>query len=211
MKIILLGAPGAGKGTQAAIINEKLHIPMISTGNIIREALKSESEMGKKAKEYVDKGQLVPDEVVIGIVKERIKQSDCEKGFILDGFPRTIAQAEALDNMNIEIDKVINIEVADEVIYNRMVGRRVCGKCGATYNINSECKPKTDGVCDKCGDTLVQRKDDSLETVKARLEVYYKQTEPLKEFYSKKGKLFTIDGSKPLKEASGEIIKVIEE
>ncbi len=210
MKIILLGAPGAGKGTQAAIIQEKLGIPTISTGNIIREALNSQSEMGKKAKEYVDNGQLVPDEVVIGIVKDRIKQSDCQNGFILDGFPRTIAQAEALDNMNIKIDKVINIEVADEIIYNRMVGRRVCLKCGATYNINSECKPKADGVCDKCGDTLVQRKDDQLDTVKQRLKVYYDQTEPLKEFYSAKGKLYTIDGSKPLEEASAEIIKAIE-
>lgn len=209
MKIILLGAPGAGKGTQAAIIQEKLGMPTISTGNIIREALNSQSEMGKKAKEYVDKGQLVPDEVVIGIVKERIKQSDCQDGFILDGFPRTIAQAEALDDMNIKIDKVIDIEIDDEIIYNRMVGRRVCLKCGSTYNINSECKPKTDGVCDKCGDVLIQRTDDHLDTVKQRLKVYYDQTSPLKEFYKAKGILYTIDGSKPLAEASSEIIKLI--
>ena len=210
MKIILLGAPGAGKGTQAAIINEKLKIPTISTGNIIREALKSGSEIGNKAKEYVDKGQLVPDEVVIGIVKERISKPDCKNGFILDGFPRTIVQAEALEKMGIEIDKIIDIEVEDELIYNRMVGRRVCSKCGATYNINTECKPKTEGVCDSCAGPLVQRKDDNPETVKERLKVYYEQTEPLKDFYKKKGKLFEIDGSKPLEEASGEIIKLIE-
>lgn len=210
MKIILLGAPGAGKGTQAAIINKKLNMPIISTGNIIRDALRSGTEIGKKAKEYVDNGKLVPDEVVIGIVEDRIKKPDCAGGFILDGFPRTIAQAEALEKMGIEIDKVIDIEVDDDLIYNRMVGRRVCPDCGATYNINTECKPKQDGICDSCKSALVQRKDDNSETVKERLNVYYKQTEPLKEFYRRKGKLFTIDGSKPLEEASNEIIRAIE-
>lgn len=210
MNIIFLGAPGAGKGTQAAIVSEKLSIPTISTGNIIRDALKSGSDMGKKAKEYVDKGQLVPDDVVIGIVKDRIRQSDCKNGFILDGFPRTIAQAEALDRMNVKIDKVLDIEVEDELIYSRMTGRRVCGKCGATYNINTDCKPKRDGICDKCGDSLVQRRDDNPDTVKERLKVYYSQTEPLKEFYKKQGKLFEIDGQKPLAEATDEIIKAIE-
>lgn len=210
MNIILLGAPGAGKGTQAAIISEKLNIPTISTGNIIRDALKSGSDIGKKAKEYVDKGQLVPDEVVIGIVKDRISKSDCKDGFILDGFPRTIAQAEALEKMNVRVDKVLDIEVEDELIYSRMTGRRVCGKCGATYNINTDCKPKTEGVCDKCGDNLVQRKDDNPDTVKERLKVYYSQTEPLKEFYKNQGKLFEIDGQKPLKDATDEIMKAIE-
>ena len=210
MNIIFLGAPGAGKGTQAAIISEKLNIPTVSTGNIIREALKNQTDMGKKAKEYVDKGQLVPDEIVIGIVKERIQKDDCKNGFILDGFPRTTAQAEALDNMNVKIDKVIDINVTDELIYSRMSGRRVCLKCGATYNINTDCKPKSDGICDKCGDNLVQRKDDHPDTVKERLKVYYDQTEPLKEFYKKQGKFAQIDGEKPLKDATNDIINIIE-
>ena len=210
MNIILLGAPGAGKGTQGAIISEKLNIPTISTGDIIRDALKSGSEIGKQAKQFVDKGQLVPDEVVIGIVKERIQQPDCKKGFILDGFPRTIAQAEALEKMDVNIDKVLDIEVEDELIYSRMNGRRVCSKCGATYNINTDCRPKKEGICDKCGESLIQRKDDSLDTVKQRLEVYYTQTQPLKAFYKKQGKLFIIDGQKPLKEANDEIMKAIE-
>ncbi len=210
MNIIFLGAPGAGKGTQAAIVSKKLNIPTISTGNIIRDALRSGSDMGRKAKEYVDKGQLVPDDVVIGIVKDRICQPDCKDGFILDGFPRTITQAEALDKMNVKIDKVLDIEVEDELIYNRMTGRRVCGKCGATYNINTDCRPKKDGICDKCGDSLVQRRDDNPDTVRERLKVYYSQTEPLKEFYNKQGKLFEIDGQKPLKEATDEIIRAIE-
>ena len=170
MNIILLGAPGAGKGTQAAVICEKLNIPTISTGNIIREALKNGTEMGLKAKSYMDAGKLVPDEVVIGIVKERLAQDDCANGFILDGFPRTIPQAEALDAMGVVIDKVIDIEVADEVIVNRLSGRRVCEKCGRPYHLES-LKPKAEGICDDCGGTLVQRKDDSIETVKARLDI----------------------------------------
>lgn len=210
MNIIFLGAPGAGKGTQAAIISNKLGLPTISTGNIIRGALKDGTEMGKKAKEFVNKGQLVPDEVVIGIVKDRIQKPDCAKGFILDGFPRTISQAEALDNMNVKIDKVIDIEVSDQLIYDRMSGRRVCLKCGATYNINTDCKPKSDGICDKCGDNLVQREDDNPDTIKERLKVYYEKAEPLKEFYKRQGKLAVVNGQKNLNEATSEIINIIE-
>ena len=193
MNLILLGAPGAGKGTQAEIICETYKIPAISTGNIIREALKSGTEMGLKAKSYMDAGQLVPDEVVIGIIKDRLAQDDCKNGFILDGFPRTIPQAEALDKMGIVIDKVIDIEVPDEKIVQRMSGRRVCEACGASYHILYK-KPEVEGVCGKCGGTLVQRKDDHPDTVKARLAVYHEQTEPLKAYYEKQGKLRIVEG-----------------
>ena len=170
MKIILLGAPGAGKGTQAEVICNRYNIPAISTGNIIREALKTGTEMGLKAKSYMESGALVPDEVVIGIIKERIVKDDCKDGFILDGFPRTIPQAEALDKMGIVIDKVIDIEVPDEKIINRMSGRRVCEKCGASYHLEYK-KPKVEGICDACSGTLIQRKDDHPDTVKSRLDV----------------------------------------
>lgn len=210
MNIILIGAPGAGKGTQSAILTKQLGIQSISTGDIIRESLKKQTEMGKKAKEYVDKGQLVPDEIVIGIVKNRIKDQDCANGFILDGFPRNLSQAESLERMGVIIDKVIDIEVNDELIYNRMSGRRVCSTCGATYNINTDCKPKKDGICDNCESELIKRNDDEVDTVKERLKVYYSQTEPLKDFYEKRGKLTKIDGTKPLAEATAEIIKIIE-
>jgi len=193
MNLILLGAPGAGKGTQAEVISEHLQIPTISTGNIIREALKSGTEMGVKAKSYMDAGQLVPDEVVIGIIQDRLAQDDCQNGFILDGFPRTIPQAEALDRMGIVIDRVIDIEVADETIARRVSGRRVCLKCGATYHVDYK-KPTVDGVCDRCGDTLVQRKDDMPETVQDRLKVYHEQTEPLKDYYAACGKLVIVEG-----------------
>ena len=193
MKLILLGAPGAGKGTQAEIISDHLNIPTISTGNIIREALKSGTEMGLKAKEYMESGKLVPDEVVIGIIKDRLAEADCQNGFILDGFPRTIPQAEALDRMGIVIDRVIDIEVADETIARRVSGRRVCPKCGASYHLDYK-QPKVEGVCDRCGDTLVQRKDDLPETVQDRLKVYHEQTEPLKEYYSSCGKLVIVEG-----------------
>ena len=192
MNLILLGAPGAGKGTQAEVIAEHLNIPTISTGNIIREALKSGSEMGRKAKSFMDSGKLVPDDVVIGIIQERLAQPDCAKGFILDGFPRTIPQAEALDKM-VKIDKVIDLEVSDEAIINRMSGRRVCEKCGATYHLLYK-KPKAEGVCDICGGTLIQRKDDHPDTVKARLEVYHKETEPLIAHYKKQGVVKRVDG-----------------
>ena len=193
MKLILLGAPGAGKGTQAEVICGRFNIPTISTGNIIREALKSGTEMGVRAKSFMDAGKLVPDEVVIGIIKERLANDDCKNGFVLDGFPRTIPQAEALDKMGIPIDKVIDIEVPDEVIVQRMSGRRVCESCGASYHLLYK-KPEVEGKCGKCGGTLVQRKDDHPDTVKERLNVYHEQTEPLKDYYSKQGKLCVVNG-----------------
>ncbi len=193
MKLILLGAPGAGKGTQAEVLCQALSIPAISTGNTLREALKSGTEMGMRAKSYMDAGQLVPDDVVIGIIKERLQQDDCQNGFILDGFPRTIPQAEALDKMGVQIDRVIDIEVPDEKIVARMSGRRVCEKCGASYH-TEYLKPAVDGVCDKCAGALVQRKDDHPDTVKARLAVYHEQTEPLKAYYEKQGKLRIVEG-----------------
>ncbi len=193
MKLILLGAPGAGKGTQAEKICEKLSIPTISTGNIIRAALKNGTEMGKKAQKFIDAGKLVPDDVVIGIIKERLFEDDCKAGFILDGFPRTIPQAEALDEMGIEIDCVLSIEVPDEKIVTRMSGRRVCPACGASYHTEYK-KPEKDGICNLCGAELVIRKDDEPATVLDRLHVYHEQTEPLKDYYAKTGKLRTVIG-----------------
>ena len=209
MKLILLGAPGAGKGTQAEIISEHLNIPTISTGNIIREALKSGTEMGLKAKEYMDAGKLVPDEVVIGIIRDRLVRDDCQNGFILDGFPRTIPQAEALDRMGIIIDRVIDIEVADDVIAQRVSGRRVCPACGASYHVDFK-KPTKDGICDKCGDTLVQRKDDHPDTVKERLQVYHDQTEPLKDYYEKCGKLVIVEGQDKVEDTTKLTIAAVE-
>ena len=199
MNLILLGAPGAGKGTQAEILCESLNIPTISTGNMIREALKSGTEMGLKAKAFIEAGQLVPDEVVIGIVDERLRQDDCKNGFILDGFPRTIPQAEALDRMGVTIDRVVDINVPDEVIARRVSGRRVCLDCGNTYHIETK-KPRVDGVCDRCGSTLVQRKDDQPETVQERLSVYHAQTEPLRDYYAAAGKLLVMDGRMGIQE-----------
>ena len=209
MKLILLGAPGAGKGTQAAVISERYHIPQISTGNIIRAALKSGTEMGLKAKSFIDAGQLVPDEVVIGIIRERLAEDDCKDGFILDGFPRTIPQAEALDKMGIEIDKVIDIEVADDVIIDRMSGRRVCEKCGRPYHLVS-LRPKVEGVCDDCAGALIQRKDDHPDTVKARLEIYHNETEPLKDYYEKQGKLYVVEGANSVEETTRLTFEVLE-
>lgn len=211
MKIVLLGAPGAGKGTQATVLSEKLNIPTISTGDIIRNALKSGSDIGKKAKSFVDAGKLVPDEIVVGIIEDRVQKDDCQNGYILDGFPRTISQAEALDKMNINIDKVIDINVSDELIYKRMSGRRVCKECGATYNVNTkERMPKTENVCDKCKGTLIQRSDDNENTVKERLKVYYSQTEPLVNYYKDKNLLVTIDAEKKsIEEITEEILKEI--
>lgn len=197
MRLILLGAPGAGKGTQAEIISETLHIPTISTGNIIREALKSGSSMGKKAKAYMEAGELVPDDVVIGIIRERLAEPDCENGFILDGFPRTIPQAEALDRMGVTIDRVIDIEVADDVIAQRVSGRRVCPSCGASYHVAFK-QPTVEDICDRCGDTLIQRKDDQPATVSERLRVYHEQTEPLKSYYAKQNKLYVVEGQEEL-------------
>lgn len=209
MKLILLGAPGAGKGTQAEVISEHLNIPTISTGNIIREALKSGTELGLKAKKYIDAGHLVPDEVVIEIIRNRLAESDCQNGFILDGFPRTIPQAEALDRMGVAIDRVIDIEVADETITQRVSGRRVCPACGASYHTEYK-KPGVEGVCDKCGSTLVQRKDDHPDTVKERLDVYHAQTEPLKDYYAKAGKLVTVEGQEAVEDTTRLTLAAIE-
>ena len=205
----MLGAPGAGKGTQAAVLCEHFGIPTISTGNMIREALKNGTEMGLKAKSYMDDGKLVPDEVVIGIVKERLGEDDCKKGFILDGFPRTIPQAEALDAMGVDIQYVINIDVADETITRRMSGRRVCENCGRPYHIES-LKPQKDGACDDCGGTLVQRKDDHPDTVLARLDVYHKETEPLADYYRKQGKLVNVEGQNTVADTTAAVLKAIE-
>ncbi|MBQ9735913.1 MAG: adenylate kinase [Clostridia bacterium] len=201
MKIIFLGAPGAGKGTQAEIVSERLSIPTISTGAIIREALKAGTEMGLAAKKFIDAGALVPDEVVIGIIKERLAKEDCRSGFILDGFPRTVPQAEALDQMGVAIDLVLSLEVADEAIVERMSGRRVCDKCGASYH--TKYLPSKDGVnCDKCGNALSIRRDDAPEVVLSRLEVYHNTTEPLKEYYEKKGILKLVAGQEDVKDTT---------
>ena len=193
MKIILLGAPGAGKGTQAEIISQKLGIPTISTGNILRAAVKAGTPVGLQAKSYMDAGKLVPDEVIIGIIQERLAQDDCAGGFILDGVPRTIAQAEALEEHGIVFDHVISLEISDEAIVERMDGRRVCGHCGTPFHLSTN-PPRQAGVCDLCGGALIERNDDKPETVRARLEVYHQETEPLKEFYSKRGTLSAVPG-----------------
>lgn len=193
MKIIFLGAPGAGKGTQAANVSEAFHIPAISTGALIREAIKQKTEMGLAAQKYTDSGQLVPDEVVIGIIQDRLKDEDCKNGFILDGFPRTVAQAKALDAMGVEIDKVISIEVKDSDIVERMSGRRVCEVCGASYHVQYS-PAKEDDVCDKCSAKLVTRPDDLPEVVKNRLAIYHETTEPLKDYYKVTGKLVLVEG-----------------
>lgn len=210
MKLILLGAPGAGKGTQAEIISEKYNIPTISTGNIIRAALKNGTEMGLKAKSYIDAGELVPDEVVIGIIRERLAEDDCAEGFILDGFPRTIPQAEALDTMGIAVDAALSIEVADEEIVKRMSGRRVCEACGASYHTIFK-KPAKDGVCNLCGGKLVIRKDDEPETVLNRLTVYHEQTEPLKDYYKAAGKLITVEGQEELADTTALVLSALAE
>lgn len=190
---MFLGAPGAGKGTQAEVAAKTYNIPAISTGAIIREAIKTGTEMGKAAQSYIESGALVPDEVVIGIIKERLENDDCKNGFILDGFPRTVTQAEALDNMGVEMDVVISLEVPDEAIVERMCGRRVCDKCGASYH--TKYKPSKDGVtCDNDGTPLTLRKDDAPEVVLSRLETYHELTEPLKDYYRSKGKLKSVIG-----------------
>lgn len=209
MKLILLGAPGAGKGTQAEMICEHLNIPTISTGNILRAALKSGTEMGLKAKSYMESGQLVPDEILIGIIKDRLKEDDCKNGFVLDGFPRTIPQAEALDSMGVIIDKVIDIEVPDDKIVARMSGRRVCESCGTSYHLLYK-KPAEEGKCNLCGGTLVQRKDDHPDTVKERLVQYHTQTEPLKDYYKKQGKLFIVEGQEEVADTTALTLKAIE-
>lgn len=211
MKLILLGAPGAGKGTQAENICEKYNIPAISTGAIIRAAIKNGSEMGLKAQSFIEKGDLVPDDVVIGIIRDRLAEDDCADGFILDGFPRTVVQAKALDDMGVEIDKVISIEVSDEDIVERMSGRRVCEKCGATFHI--EYKPSSKGeICDKCdGGKLILRKDDAPETVISRLKVFHETTEPLKDYYLATGKLRLVQGQKELKDTTRLTFEALED
>ena len=210
MKLILLGAPGAGKGTQAEVISEKYDIPAVSTGNMIRAALKNGTEMGLKAKSYIDAGALVPDEVVIGIVKERLGEADCKNGFILDGFPRTIPQAEALDNMGFGIDAALSIEVADAEIVKRMSGRRVCEQCGARYHTEFK-KPAKEGVCNFCEGKLVIRKDDEPETVLNRLKIYHDQTEPLKDYYKNCGKLITVEGQDEVADTTALVLKALSE
>ena len=209
MKLILLGAPGAGKGTQAEILSQRLGIPTISTGNMLRAAIQAGTPTGLEAKRYMDAGRLVPDEVIIGVVAQRLEQPDCAKGFILDGVPRTLAQAEALDRAGVTFDKVLSIEISDREIEERMGGRRVCSGCGAPYHVKAR-PPKREGVCDSCGGSLVQRNDDRPETVRQRLEVYHTETEPLKGFYEGKGLLSpvanqdTIEGTaKVMMEALG--------
>jgi len=210
MNVIFLGAPGAGKGTQAEVVSQKLSIPTVSTGNIIREALSTGTEMGKKAKEFIESGKLVPDDVVIGIIKERLSKDDCANGFILDGFPRTIPQAEALDEMRVEIDKVVEINVPDEKIAERMAGRRVCLACGSSYHLAYK-RPKQEGICDNCGGNLIQRKDDHADTVSSRLQVYHEQTEPLKEYYADQNKLSVVDGQGNVSDITDNILNALED
>lgn len=208
MNLILLGAPGAGKGTQAELLVEKLAIPAISTGNMLREAIAQGTELGKKAKQYMDEGSLVPDELILGIVADRVTQPDCVRGFILDGVPRTLAQAQALEEKGVQIDYVVSIEVDDSEIEGRMTGRRVCVKCGASYHVVAN-PPKQEGVCDLCGGELMIRKDDKPETVRHRLEVYHASTEVLKDFYAKLGKLRTVNGSQSIEGANEDILRAI--
>lgn len=208
MKLILLGAPGAGKGTQAEIIAQKLNIPTISTGNILREAIRNGTPTGLKAKALMDEGKLVPDDVIIGIVEERVAREDCANGYILDGVPRTIPQAEALEERGIRMDRVVSIEIDDSVIVGRMSGRRVCSACGASYHITAN-PPKVEGICDACGGELVIRKDDMPETVQNRLKVYHEQTEALKGFYEKLGKLKLVEGNQPIEDANRDIMAAL--
>ena len=208
MKLILLGAPGAGKGTQADIIKKVLDIPTISTGNILRAAVKNGTPTGLQAKAYMEAGKLVPDEVIIGIINERLQEADCAKGYILDGVPRTIAQAEAMEKAGIRFDAVVALEVPDEKIVNRMDGRRVCESCGASYHIVN-IPPKKEGVCDVCGGKLVQRKDDNPETVKSRLEEYHKTTEPLKGFYEARGILKVVDDQPSVEATTAAILAAL--
>ena len=208
MKLILLGAPGAGKGTQAEIISKKLGIPTISTGNILREAIRNGTPTGLKAKSFMDNGKLVPDDVIIGIVSERVAREDCANGYILDGVPRTIGQAEALEAAGIRFDAVISIEIEDSVIEARMTGRRVCGKCGASFHITAN-PPKAEGICDLCGSELVIRKDDAPETVRNRLKVFHAETEILKDFYEKLGILKLVDGQQSIDAATRDILAAL--
>ena len=208
MNLILLGAPGAGKGTQAEMLVERLQIPSISTGNMLREAISNDTDLGKIAKQYIDDGNLVPDDVILSIVAQRVAQPDCNNGFILDGVPRTLAQAQALDEKGVRIDYVVSIEIDDDVITGRMTGRRACVSCGATYHIVAN-PPKQEGVCDLCGGELTIRKDDAPETVCKRLQVYHASTEVLKDYYAKQGKLRLVCGDQSIEAANEEILRAI--
>ena len=212
MKIIMLGAPGAGKGTQAQMIADKFNIPHISTGDIFRANIKNGTELGKKAKEYMDKGLLVPDELTVQLLLDRVANEDCKNGYVLDGFPRTIPQADVLDaeltKLGDKVDYAVNVDVPDENIVRRMSGRRACLKCGATYHIE-HIPPKKEGICDKCGSELVQREDDKPETVQNRLLVYHEQTQPLIDYYDKKNILKTVDGTKDMQEVFNEIVNIL--
>ena len=208
MKLILLGAPGAGKGTQAEIISNLLKIPTISTGNMLREAMKNGTELGRKVKNFMDNGQLVPDDVVIGIVEERVAREDCKNGYILDGMPRTIPQAAALEERGIHFDAVVSIEISDDVIEARMTGRRVCGSCGASYHIVAN-PPKVEGVCNVCAGELVTRKDDKPETVRNRLKIFHEETEPLKHFYEELGTLKLVEGNQSIEAATQDILAAL--
>ena len=208
MNMILLGAPGAGKGTQAELISEKLGIPTISTGNMLREAMANGSELGKKVKKFMDEGSLVSDEIVLDLVAERVARPDCKNGFILDGVPRTLSQAKAIDAKGVKIDHVVSLEVSDEEIAGRMSGRRVCTHCGASYHIVNN-PTKTEGICDLCGEKVAIRKDDEPETVKHRLEVYHASTEVLKDYYRQQGKLRLVTGNQPIEATHGDILKAI--
>ena len=208
MKLILLGAPGAGKGTQGELLSQKLGIPTISTGNMLREAMKNGSDLGKQVKRFMDEGSLVPDDVILSIIAQRVNQPDCKNGFILDGVPRTLAQAEAMDAKGIEIDHVVSLEVDDDAIADRMAGRRVCAKCGASYHIVNN-PTKIDGICDLCGSQVSIRKDDEPATVRHRLEVYHTTTEVLKDYYAKQGKLHLVFGNQPIEDTHQDILKAI--
>ena len=209
MNLILLGAPGAGKGTQAELLTKKLGIPAISTGNMLREAMKNGTELGKQVKQYMDEGSLVPDDVILSIIAERVAQPDCKNGFILDGVPRTLAQAEAMEAKGIMIDHVVSLEVDDAAIVERMSGRRVCTKCGASYHIVNN-PTKTEGICDVCGGEVAIRKDDEPETVLHRLEVFHASTEVLKSFYASRGLLWIVEGNQPIRSTHQDILKVLE-
>ena len=208
MKLILLGAPGAGKGTQADILSKKLGIPTISTGNILRAAVKNGTPVGLQAKAYMEAGKLVPDEVIIGVINERLLEPDCMLGFILDGVPRTIAQAEALEDIGIEFDAVVNLEVSDQEIEDRLTGRRACPTCGRTYHVTTAA-PKTAGICDICGTVLEQRSDDKPETVRARLATYHAETEPLKAFYKERGILKEVRNAGSIEKVNAEVMKAL--
>ncbi|WP_416197359.1 MAG: adenylate kinase [Sporanaerobacter sp.] len=213
MRLVLLGPPGAGKGTQASAITKRYNIPHISTGDIFRANIKEGTDLGKKAKEYMDKGLLVPDDIVVSIVKDRLTKEDCKNGFLLDGFPRTVNQADALDieleKMGFRLDKVINIDVEKDELINRAIGRRICKKCGATYHVEFN-PPKQSGKCDVCGEGLYQRDDDTEETVSKRIEVYLKETKPLIEYYTKKGIILNVDGKQSIEKVYEDIVKSLE-